>query len=174
MKASVIGRIKKVKLVIFDVDGVLTDGSINVDHNGNEFKVFNVQDGLGIVLLHKHGIKTAIISARPSKAVIARAADLKIENVYLDAYPKTKAYVDLLTKLNLKDEDVCFVGDDLADLSVLKQVGFAVAVANATAEVKKIAHHVTAKQGGNGAVREVIELIFKTQKKWQDVIKEMS
>lgn len=174
MKTDIKDRIAKVRLIIFDVDGVLTDGSINVDHQGNEFKVFHVQDGLGIVLLRMYGITPAIISARPSKAAAVRAADLKIEHVYLDAFPKTKVYGELLTKLNLKDEEVCFIADDLTDLGVFKKVGLAVAVDNAVDEVKALAHYTTKKSGGHGAVRETIELILKAQGKWDGVVKEMS
>ncbi|HOW34924.1 MAG TPA: HAD-IIIA family hydrolase [Candidatus Omnitrophota bacterium] len=163
-------RIKKIKVLALDVDGVLTDGKIVFDSNGAETKFFDVQDGFGIVFFRKAGFKTAIVTARASKVVTLRAADLEIDKVYLDAFPKTHAYEKMLRGFKVKDNEVCFVGDDLPDLPVLKRVGFAVAVANAVPEVKKAAHYVTKKKGGNGAVREVVELILKTQGKWQGTL----
>jgi len=163
-------KIKKIKLFILDVDGVLTPGKIILDEKGKEIKFFDVQDGFGIVFLQRAGFKTAIISARSSGAVTARAKDLNINKVYQDASPKTKAYQQLLKELKMKDEQVCFMGDDLPDICLLNRVGFAVAPANARAEVKKRANYVTKCKGGHGAVREVIELILKTQGKWKKIV----
>jgi len=174
MKKDLKDRINKVKLLILDVDGVLTKGDIIVDHQGKELKVFDVLDGFGLVLFHRAGFKTAIISARGTTAVRARAKDLGIDRVYLDAHPKTAAFKKLLKSLKLKAEQACFVGDDLTDLAVLKQVGFAVTVKNGVVEVKKIVHYITQRHGGKGAVREVIELILKTQGKWNKIVKEFS
>lgn len=156
-----------------DVDGVLTDGKIVVDAQGKELKFFDVQDGFGLVLLRQAGIKTAILSARSSSAVTARAEDLKIDKICQDAYPKTNAYESLIKELGCTDEQVCFMGDDLPDLPVLKRVGLAVAVPNAMDELKKIAHYVTTRRGGAGAVREVIELILKAQRKWKNIVAQM-
>jgi 3-deoxy-D-manno-octulosonate 8-phosphate phosphatase (KDO 8-P phosphatase) len=167
MKKDLIKKIKKIKVLAMDVDGVLTNGEIIHDHLGNELKVFNVQDGYGLSLLRKAGIKTAIISARSAGAVTARVTDLKIDKVYQDAYPKIGAYEKLLQELGLKDEEVCFMGDDLPDICVLKRVGVPIAVANAATEVKKCSVYVTKKEGGRGAVREMVELILKTQGKWK-------
>ena len=153
-----------------DVDGVLTDGKIVIDGQGKELKNFDVQDGFGIVVFQKVGYKTAIISARSADAVTARVTDLKIHKVFQDAFPKIKAYEQLLSEFNVRDEEVCFVGDDWPDLGVLSRVGFAVAVANAVSEVKKTAHYVTKKKGGDGAVREIIDLILKTQGKWKNIL----
>ncbi|MBF0478605.1 MAG: HAD-IIIA family hydrolase [Candidatus Omnitrophica bacterium] len=163
-------RIMKIKVIAFDVDGVMTNGSINLDEKGQEIKMFNVQDGLGIAVLRKAGLKTAIITARSSGCVAARALDLKIDKVYQDAYPKSAAFGDLLKNFNVSPDEVCFVGDDLPDIPVLKQAGFAVAVANASSDAKQYAHYVTKKSGGNGAVREVVELILKTQSRWKTVL----
>lgn len=174
MNKEIMSRIKKVKALFLDVDGVLSDGKIVVDNNGIETKFFDVQDGFGIVLLRKYGFKTAIISARATSSVTHRANDLKIDIVRQDAYPKINAYKEILKELKLKDEHVCFMGDDLPDLGVLKKVGFAVAVANASGEVKDVAHYVTRKSGGNGAIREVIELILKAQGHWDTIVQEMS
>ena len=160
-------RIKKIKVLALDVDGVLTDGKIIFDSQGNETKNFDVQDGFGIVFFRKAGFKTAIITARASKVVTIRAADLNIDKIYQDAYPKINAYEELIRDLKVKDEEVCFMGDDLPDLPVLKRVGFAVSVINAAPEVKKAAHYITKHRGGKGAVREVIELILKSQGKWK-------
>ena len=163
-------KLNKIKLLVMDVDGVLTDGKIVVDAQGKELKFFDVQDGFGLVLLRQAGIKTAILSARSSSAVTARAEDLKIDKICQDAYPKTNAYESLIKELGCADEQVCFIGDDLPDLPVLKRVGLAVAVPNAMDELKKIAHYVTTRRGGAGAVREVIELILKAQGKWKNIV----
>lgn len=158
--------LKKIKVVAMDVDGVLTDGRIIMDSNGVETKNFDVQDCFGIVFLRRCGIKTALISARESGVVAYRAKDLKIDKVYVGAYPKLGAYESMLEEFKVLDEEVCFIGDDLADLGILRRCGFGVAVANAVFEVKQIADHVTVRQGGRGAVREVIELILQAQGHW--------
>ena len=167
-------KIKRIRLLIMDVDGVLTDGKIVLDHQGRELKFFDVQDGSAIVNFHRAGYKTAIISAKSAAAVKARAKDLGIDKIYQNAYPKRLAYRRLLQSLRLKDHEVCYIGDDLADLGVLKRVGFAVGVPNAIPEVKAVVHHVTRKRGGHGAVREVIELILKTQGKWTKIVETYS
>lgn len=170
---NVSARARKIKLVICDVDGVLTDGKIIYDSNGRELKNFNVQDGLGLVLLRNCGIQSAIISARESKVVAHRAKELKIEHVFVGVSPKVAAYEQLIRKLKRTDEEVCFIGDDLTDLGVMKRVGLAVAVSNAVVEIKKAAHVITRKHGGEGAVREVTELILKSQGFWPKILKEM-
>lgn len=162
-------KIEKIKVLILDVDGVLTDGRIIVDDTGKEIKNFDVKDGFGLVLLIKKGLKTAIISARSSKAVTARAKDLKIHKVYQDAYPKIEAYEALLKAFKITDDEACFIGDDLPDVPVLKRVGFAVTVPGAPVEVKGVCDYVTQKEGGKGAVREIVELILKNQNKWDPV-----
>ena len=170
MNTNTISRIKKIKVLVLDVDGVLTNGQIILDQKGNEIKVFDVQDGFAIVLFKKAGYRVAIISARAAEAVAARAQDLKIDKVYQNAFPKIDALHQLLREFNVTQEEVCFIGDDLPDLSVLKNAGFAVAVSNAVDEVKRVVHYVTSKQGGKGAVREVIELILKTQGEWDKLL----
>ena len=166
-------RLKKIKLLICDVDGVLTDGKIIYDSKGTELKNFNVQDGLGLVLLKKFGFHVAIISARASKVAAFRAKDLKIDHVYTGVHPKINAYAQLIKKLKVNDNAVCFIGDDLPDVGILKRAGFAVAVANAVEDVKKVAHYTTKRLGGEGAVREVIDLILKAQGLWPKVLKQM-
>jgi 3-deoxy-D-manno-octulosonate 8-phosphate phosphatase (KDO 8-P phosphatase) len=170
MKKSLVDKIKKIRLLIVDVDGILTDGKIIVDHKGNENKEFDVQDGFGLVLFKRMGFKTALLSARSTDAVTARAKDLRIDKIYQDAYPKIGGYIKILKELKLKDEQVCFMGDDLPDLEVLRKVGFAVTVPNGREELKRTAHYITKNRGGQGAVREVIEIILKTQKLWGKVL----
>jgi 3-deoxy-D-manno-octulosonate 8-phosphate phosphatase (KDO 8-P phosphatase) len=163
-------KIKKIKVLAMDVDGVLTNGSINIDNEGREIKSFNVYDGFGINIIRKSGFRTAIISARSSEAVRERANDLKIDKVFQDAYPKINAYEEMLAFFGVKDEEVCFIGDDIPDLPILSRAGFAVSVPNGSKEAKETAHFVTMTPGGSGAVRELIEIILKTQNKWQDVL----
>jgi 3-deoxy-D-manno-octulosonate 8-phosphate phosphatase (KDO 8-P phosphatase) len=159
-------RIAPICVLAMDVDGVLTDGKLTFDGVGRELKSFNVQDGFGIVLLKRAGFKTAIITAGRSRVVEVRADYLHIDQCYMGAYPKVLYYEKMLKLFKVKDENVCFVGDDITDCQILKRVGLAVAVKNAVSEVKKNAHYVTKCEGGEGAIREVIELILKTQKKW--------
>ena len=159
-------QLKRIKVIAMDVDGVLTDGRIVYDANGKELKFFDVQDGYGISRARKAGLKTAVISARGCRAVKARTTDLKITKVYLDVYPKVTAYEKMLKVLGVKDDEVCFIGDDLPDFEILKRVGFAAAPANAVPEVRNVADYVSKKIGGRGAVRDVVEKILKAQGKW--------
>ncbi|MBU1006843.1 MAG: HAD-IIIA family hydrolase [Candidatus Omnitrophica bacterium] len=162
-------RAKKVKLLILDVDGVLTDGRIVYDNFGDELKLFNVNDGLGIYLLYKAGIKTVIITAKKTRAVVKRARDMRVAAVYSNHY-KLKVYQKVLRKFRMKDEDVCFMGDDLLDISIIKRAGLAITPPNAVAEAKALSHYTTQKYGGKGAVREVVEMILKSQGLWEKVI----
>jgi len=163
-------RIKNIKVLALDVDGVMTDGRIIFDSDGKETKNFDVKDGFAIVMFKRAGFKTAIITARASEVVTQRVQDLGIDKAYQDAFPKINAYKDILREFKVKDSEVCFMGDDLPDLGVLKRAGFAVSVADAVPEVKKAAHYITKSKGGEGAVREVIELILKTQGKWKETL----
>jgi 3-deoxy-D-manno-octulosonate 8-phosphate phosphatase (KDO 8-P phosphatase) len=165
-------RIKKIRAVVCDVDGVLTDGKIIYGSQGDEIKNFNVQDGLGLGALRKMGFKLAIISSRKSKVVAPRAKELRIDHVYVGVEPKMKAYEDLLKKIKMDDEEICFIGDDLADLRIMQRVGLAIAPANAVEDIKKVAHYITGKRGGDGAVREAAELILKSKGLWAKVLKE--
>jgi 3-deoxy-D-manno-octulosonate 8-phosphate phosphatase (KDO 8-P phosphatase) len=162
-------RIQNIKLLALDVDGILTDGRIVIDHQGKETKYFNVQDGYGIVFLKRNGFKVVIVSARSAEAVTARAQDLKIDKVYQDVRPKTKALAKIMNEFGVKRDEICFMGDDLPDACLLREVGLAVTVPNGRDEIKKMAHYVTMKKGGEGAVRELIELILKVQGKWIDI-----
>ncbi len=158
--------IKNIKIVIIDVDGVLTDGSIYIDANGSETKSFHILDGTGITYLHRVGIKTAIISGRASRAVVHRAQELAITDVYQGITNKLEAYREIQEKYGLRDEEICYIGDDLIDLPILYRVGFPVTVANASPIVKREAAYITKARGGFGAVREIAEMIIKYQDKW--------
>jgi 3-deoxy-D-manno-octulosonate 8-phosphate phosphatase (KDO 8-P phosphatase) len=167
-------RLEKIKLLLLDVDGVLTNGEIVYDHQGKEIKVFNVRDGFGIVMLRKQGLKTAVLTARFCEAVKARMEDLGVDRIIQDAQPKLAEYDKLIKELGVNDEQVCFVADDLTDMAVFKRVGAAIAVPNAVGEIKSLAHHVTQNEGGKGAVREVVELILKAQGRWDDLVQSFS
>jgi len=152
-------RVKKLKLLIMDIDGVFTDGKLYYTEQGETIKVFNVLDGIGIKLLQKMGIILAVISGRDSAPLITRLKELGVEEVYTGKFRKREIYEDLKQKYSLKDEEIGFIGDDVVDLEVMKKVGFPVAVKNAVEEVKRSAVYITQREGGNGAVREVAELI---------------
>ncbi len=170
MEEYILERAKKVKVLLLDVDGVLTDGKIIYDSRGRDSKFFNVRDGLGVYMLKKVGIPTVLITAKGSKAIHPRARDMKVDVVYENISPKTVVLDKILKKYRVSVEELCFVGDDLVDLCLLKRVGFAVAVFNACPEIKRVSHYITLREGGHGAVREVAELILKTQGKWKEVI----
>ncbi|MFH0763443.1 MAG: HAD-IIIA family hydrolase [Candidatus Omnitrophota bacterium] len=166
MTQDILGRAKGVKLVILDIDGVMTDGRIVYSIYGDELKFFDVQDGFGITLLNRAGIKTVIITAKKSRIVKLRARDMKVAGVYQGNIDKLIAFNKILKRFRVKPEEICFIGDDIIDISVLKRVGFAVAVPNAVGEVKAASHYTTSKMGGRGAVREICDLILKSQDKW--------
>ena len=155
-------RAKKIKLIIFDVDGTLTDSKIYVGANGEFFKAFHCQDGLGIKIAQ---------NCRESVYTANRAKELGISAVKQGHMDKRNAYKDLKAEFNLRDEEIAYVADDLIDLPVFVQVGFRAAVGNANIEVKERAHFVAENDGGNGAVREVIEFILKAQGKWAEIVK---
>ncbi len=163
-------RFKKIKLLLLDVDGVLTDGRIIYDSRGRDSKFFDVHDGLGVFVLHKSGIKTILITAKSSKTIKPRAKDMRVTEVFADIFPKTAVLDRILKKYNVSLDEICFMGDDLVDLSLMRKVGLPVAVANASSEIKEAAIFITNRSGGRGAVREVAELILKSQGKWKDVL----
>jgi 3-deoxy-D-manno-octulosonate 8-phosphate phosphatase (KDO 8-P phosphatase) len=161
-------RLKRVKLFLCDVDGVLTDGSIFIGGE-REFKRFNIRDGLAIVVARRAGLKVGWVSARPSLATKLRAEELKIDFLVQqgDNISKTAAIEQLLAQEKLNWSDVCFVGDDIIDLGPLTRAGFSVAVGDAVPEAKAAAHFTTQAVGGRGAVREAMDMILKAQGKWQ-------
>ncbi|QXE91529.1 KdsC family phosphatase [Geomonas subterranea] len=162
-------RLKKIKLLILDVDGVLTDGRIIFDSNGVESKFFNVKDGHGIKMLQRSGIEVGIISGRESQVVYNRAVELGIGQVYQKSLDKLVPYRQMLEATGLTDEQVAFMGDDVIDIPLLKRVGFAAAPADAVQEVLPFAQFVARNRGGWGAVRELCDLILKAQGTWESV-----
>ena len=163
---DVLDRARRIRLLILDIDGVMTDGRIIYSIYGDELKFFDVQDGFGITLMNRVGIKSVIITAKKSRIVKMRARDMKVARAYQGYMDKLKPFNHALRKFRVVPEEVCFIGDDLIDLPVLKRVGFAVAVSNAVEDVRQHAHYVTANKGGRGAVREICDLILKAQDKW--------
>ncbi len=162
-------RLKKIKLLILDVDGVMTDGRIIFDSNGVESKFFNVKDGHGIKMLQRSGIEVGIVSGRQSQVVANRAKELGIDRVYQGSLDKLTPYRDILEKTGLADEQVAYMGDDIIDLPVMRRVGFAAAPADALEYVLQHAHFVARNRGGWGAVREVCDLILTAQGMWETV-----
>lgn len=163
-------RAKSIRLLVLDVDGVLTEGQIAVGSEGEIWKVFHSQDGLGIAAAGKVGLKTAIITGRHSEMVRRRCQELKITDVVQGSMDKAASLRELAAVHKLDLSEIAYAGDDLNDLPALSLAGLACAVANAAEEVKAAAHYVTNRQGGRGAVREIIELILKAQGKWEDVV----
>ncbi len=168
--ASVGARARKIRVLLMDVDGVLTDGHVwllsHRDGTASELKGFSAYDGAGLKLARAAGLRTGLITGRESAAVAQRARECDIEFVFQGRATKLGAYEEILRETGASDCEVAYVGDDLPDIPVLQRVGLAVAVANAAPEVKRAAHYTTARSGGEGAVREVIELIVKAQGKW--------
>lgn len=165
-------KIKAVKLAIFDVDGVLTDGRIIFDAHGTETKFFDVKDGHGIKLLMRSGIDAAIITARESKVVQLRADDLGISLVYQGMKDKKAALESISERTGLPVSAMAYMGDDIIDLPVIRRVGFSASVSDAVQEVREAVDYVAGKPGGKGAVRELAELILKVQGKWDDVMRQ--
>jgi 3-deoxy-D-manno-octulosonate 8-phosphate phosphatase (KDO 8-P phosphatase) len=156
-------RARAVRLAIFDVDGVMTDGTLYIGGQGEAFKAFNILDGHGVKMLQSAGVATAIISGRSSDAVVRRASELSIIHVVQGAKDKLAAFDELTARLGVQPAECAFMGDDLPDLPVMRNCGLAVAVANAVDAVKSAAHYVTRASGGRGAVREFCELVLRAQ-----------
>lgn len=166
-------RAANIRLLILDVDGVLTDGKLYFDHLGNESKAFSARDGLGMKSLQRVGIDVAVITGRKCEAVTHRMNQLGIKHVYQGQQKKLDAFLELLEITGLDAQQVCFAGDDWIDLSVLSRVGLAVSVANGESRVKEQAHWITQNNGGDGAVREICNLILEAQDKQQTVVDEI-
>jgi len=163
------GRARKIKMILMDVDGTLTDGSLIVLPDGEELKSYNVRDGMGILMAHLAGFKTGIITGKTSQALVKRAEKLRIEELYQGILNKIQTLEEILAKHGLAPEEAAYIGDDLGDLEVMKAVGFAGAVADAHPEVKKQCHFLSSQAGGRGAVREFIEFILGAQDKWGEI-----
>ena len=166
-----IDKAKKIKLAIFDVDGVLTNGSLFYSKEGSELKEFHVHDGVGIKLLQQAGIQVGIITACQSATVAKRMSDLGVVHVYQGQQNKLEAYEDLKKKLNLPDENILYVGDDFPDLPLLSRVGMGITVANAPKIMKQYVTWVTQANGGQGAVREICDFILEAQDLYQTAIR---
>jgi 3-deoxy-D-manno-octulosonate 8-phosphate phosphatase (KDO 8-P phosphatase) len=162
-KTSIQSRLKKIKLLLLDVDGVMTDGRIILDSRGIESKAFHVRDGLGIKLAQKAGITVGIITGRKSEVVDLRARELGIHEVHQGAHDKITVYESLIEKYKLRDDEVAYMGDDIVDVDVFNRAGIAVTVADSDSAIKPHVHLVTKMAGGRGAVREFINLILKNR-----------
>jgi len=167
-------KLARIKLILFDVDGVLCSGDITYSDDGTEIKTFDVQDGMGVTLARMAGLKTGIITGRNSPVIARRAAELKIDIVSQGSFNKLEPFQNIKKELGVKDEEICYIGDDLLDLSILNRVGFSVAVANAREEVKAACDYITVARGGCGAVREVVDLILKRQQKFDVLVESLA
>ena len=170
ISGDALDRARRIKLIIFDVDGVLTDGGLRIGERGEIFKAFHSRDGFGITLAQSCGIKTAIITGRTSEITNYRAAELKLDFVMQGQMNKREAYKKIKAQFDLTDEEICYIADDVIDLPVFVQVGFAAAVGDAVPEVIERAHFVSNNFGGHGAVREILEFILKAKGFWQEII----
>jgi 3-deoxy-D-manno-octulosonate 8-phosphate phosphatase (KDO 8-P phosphatase) len=166
-------RLAGVKLFLCDVDGILTDTAVYIGLD-QEIKRFNIRDGLGLMILRKEGIKVGWVSNRPSSATTRRAEELKIDFLEQGKGSKVATVENLLARTGFKWDEVCYMGDDIVDLGVLKRAGVAATVADATEEAKAAAHYVTQATGGQGGVREMVEMILKAQNRWEQQVAEHS
>ena len=162
---------RRIELILSDVDGVLTDGGVLFDNQGIEIKQFHIRDGLGIKLWQKAGFRFGLLTARSSHIVKVRAAELDVSIVRQGFENKLPTAKQLIAELDLTPEQVCHIGDDLTDLSLIRYVGLGVAVADAVKEVRDAARYVTNLPGGRGAVREVVELLLRSKNRWDDLIR---
>jgi 3-deoxy-D-manno-octulosonate 8-phosphate phosphatase (KDO 8-P phosphatase) len=174
-RAAVAARARKIRVLLMDVDGVLTAGNVYLmplaDGTAVEMKAFHSQDGAGLKLARDAGLRTGVISGRESAAVTRRAQEVGMEFVFQGRGEKVPAYEEILRVAGVRDSEVAYIGDDLPDLPILERVGLAIAVANAVEEVRRAVHHVTRRTGGDAGVREAIEGILKAQGKWREVSK---
>ena len=162
-------KLEKIKLLLLDVDGVMTDGRIIYSNDGQETKAFDVKDGHGLKLIQRAGIQVGIITGRESQVVIKRAEELGIEFLYQLSRNKMEPYLEILDKTGLSDEEVAYVGDDVVDLPVLSRVGFSATVCDAVEDIKPYVDYITERPGGRGAVREICDLLLKQSGRWASV-----
>jgi len=167
-------RARRIRLLVLDCDGVMTDARLWLTADGDEQKAFHARDGQGISIWHRAGYQSGIISGRASGGVERRARELKIKYVHQYAKDKIVALDEIVAQANVSLDECCYVGDDLGDIGVMRRVGLAVAVADAAPDTKDAAHHVTNLAGGAGAVREVIELILKAQNRWDELVAQVA
>ena len=171
MNKSLKDKLAQVKLIISDVDGVLTDGSIYKNDSGDEFKKFSVTDGSGMAMARAANLKIALVSGRYSKATEIRAKELHIKDLYNGTLDKIEPYLELKSKYNLTDKEIAFIGDDIIDLPVMRLVSVPIAVDNAIESVKKVAVYTTKKSGGSGALREAIDLVLLGQDRYDETLR---
>jgi len=167
---EVVRRAQRIKLLLMDCDGTLTDGRIWLTADGDEQKAFHARDGQGISVWHRAGFKSGIISGRASSGMKRRAHELKVTYVHQYAKNKIVALEEIIADAHVSVDECCFIGDDLGDIGVMRRVGLAVAVADAAQDTKDAAHYITKLEGGAGGVREVIELILKAQNRWDELV----
>lgn len=168
----VLEKAKNIRLLLLDVDGVLTDGTLHYSSSGEEVKSFNTQDGFGITLLRQAGIETGIITARKSPMVERRATELKMTHIYQGARKKNEAFKEILKNSGIKPFEVAYMGDDWLDLVLLQQVGLSITPANGAEELKEVVHYVTPRPGGEGAVRDACNLILSARGELQKLLRE--
>jgi len=171
---DITARARRIKLLLMDCDGVLTDGRLWLTSDGDEQKAFHARDGQGISLLHRAGLQTGIITGRTSSAVDRRAQDLKMSYVRQYAKDKIKALEEILAEAGVTTDECAYIGDDVGDIPVMRRVGLAVAVSDAVEETKQAAQYITALKGGQGAVREVCDLVLKAQGRWDELMERFS
>jgi 3-deoxy-D-manno-octulosonate 8-phosphate phosphatase (KDO 8-P phosphatase) len=169
MKKNLKEKLKNIKMLILDVDGVMTDGRVIIDDSGHEIKQFDVRDGHGIKLIQRYGIAVVLLTGRKSEVVKHRASDLGIKEVYQKVFNKKEVFAKILQKNKLDPVQAAFIGDDIIDIPVLRAAGFSAAVADAMDVVKKSVDYVTKNKGGRGAVREVCEMLLQAQGKWPKI-----
>lgn len=169
MEPAILERARKIELLLLDVDGVLTDGRLTMSNDGAELKSFHARDGLGIRMAQRGGIMIGLISGRESKIVTDRAEELYITEVHQRIYDKLEKFREILQRLKLEPEQVCFMGDDLVDIPVLRAVGLSAAPADANDEVRAAAHYIAKRNGGAGCVRELVDLLLQATGKWDKV-----
>jgi len=174
ISAALKKRASRIKVLLMDVDGTMTDGSVTLlsqtDGTALEIKTFDAHDGQGLTLAQTAGLRTGCITGRESAALLRRAYEMKMEFIYMKQPLKVPAYEDILRKAGVADAEVAFVGDDLPDIPLLRRAGLAVAVGDAVPEVKEIAHYTTKAIAGHGAIREAVELILKSKGIWDEMI----
>ena len=169
MKKSLRDKMKNIKILVMDVDGVMTDGRIIINDDGRETKNFDVRDGHGIKLVQRYGIEVALLTGRQSEVVKHRANELGITEVHQKIFNKKEVFTEILQKNNLNASQAAFIGDDIIDIPVLKEAGFSATVADAIDIVKKTVDYVTKNKGGRGAVREVCEMLLQAQGRWPEI-----
>jgi 3-deoxy-D-manno-octulosonate 8-phosphate phosphatase (KDO 8-P phosphatase) len=167
---ELIERMKRIKMILLDVDGVLTDGGIILGNEGEEIKKFDIQDGMGVTLARMAGMKVGIITGRQSSLVERRAKELNMDVVMQGFFHKLPAYQEILRSYPFEENEICYMGDDFLDLEVLERVGLAVTPANGRPQIKAMAHFVTQASGGKGAVRELVDTIITAKGMWDEVV----